>query len=154
MLRAHNASKITKNYSQGIIFVMMSCQRVHLPFLPRYFRKSMPSPWQKVVCTPPIRITIQLPLVSRYFCRSIRVRGRWNTPNQCLSVNMLDATLWQKNMTYENNLNWEPLKQSPKWKGGYYGPKWIHTHSYDLGENFSIAQDICYTGLSDRNSFV
>ena len=24
--------------------------------------------------------TIRLPFVSRYFCRSIRVRGRWNTP--------------------------------------------------------------------------
>ena len=41
----------------------------------------MPSSWQKVVYTPPICITIRLPFVSRYFCRSIRVRGRWNTPN-------------------------------------------------------------------------
>ena len=44
----------------------------------------MPFSWQKVVYTPPIYITIRLPLVSRYFCRSIRVRGRWNTPKpQC-----------------------------------------------------------------------
>ena len=35
--------------------------------------------WQKVVYTPPICITIRLPFVSRYFCESIRVRGRWNT---------------------------------------------------------------------------
>ena len=45
-----------------------------------YFCKSMPSSWQKVVYTPPIYITIRLPFVSRYFCRSIRVRGRWDTP--------------------------------------------------------------------------
>ena len=32
------------------------------------------------IYTPPICITIRLPFVSRYFCRSIRVRGRWNTP--------------------------------------------------------------------------
>ena len=56
---------------------------IHLPFLSRYFCKSMPSEssWQKVVHTPPICITIRLPFVSRYFCRSIRVRGRWDTPH-------------------------------------------------------------------------
>ena len=43
---------------------------IHLPFVSRYFCKSMPSSWQKVVYTP-----------SRYLCRSIRVRGRWNTPS-------------------------------------------------------------------------
>ena len=41
----------------------------------------MPSSWQKVAYTPPICIAIRLPFVSRYFCRSIRVRGRWDTPN-------------------------------------------------------------------------
>ena len=50
---------------------------IRLPFLPRYFGKSMPSSWQKVVYTPPVCITIRLPFVSRYFCRSIRVRGCW-----------------------------------------------------------------------------
>ena len=54
---------------------------IHLPFLSRYFCKSMPSSWQKVVYTPPICITIRLPSVSRCFCRSVRVRGRWDTPN-------------------------------------------------------------------------
>ena len=34
--------------------------------------------------TPPICITIRLPFVSRYICRSIRVRGRWNTPEKRL----------------------------------------------------------------------
>ena len=34
--------------------------------------------------TAPSCITIRLPFVSRYLCRSIRVRGRWNTPNACL----------------------------------------------------------------------
>ena len=52
---------------------------IRLPFLSRYFFKSMPS-WQKVVYTPPICIAIRLPFVSRYLCRSIRVRGRWDTP--------------------------------------------------------------------------
>ena len=54
---------------------------IHLPFLARYFCKSMPSSWQKVVYTPPICIAIRHPFVSRYFCRSIRVRGRWDTPH-------------------------------------------------------------------------
>ena len=54
---------------------------IHLPFLSRYFCKSMPSRWQKVVYTPRICITIRLPFVSGYFCRSIGVRARWNTPN-------------------------------------------------------------------------
>ena len=52
-----------------------------------YFCKSMPSSWQKVVYTPPICITIRLPFVSRYFCWSIRVRGRWDTPNVTLEEN-------------------------------------------------------------------
>ena len=52
---------------------------IHLPFLSRYFCKSMPSSWQKVVYTPPVCITIRLPFVSRYFCRSIRV-GVVGTP--------------------------------------------------------------------------
>ena len=55
---------------------------MHLPFLSRYFCKSMPSSWQKVVYTPPICITIRLPFVPRYFCSSIRVRGRWDTPKK------------------------------------------------------------------------
>ena len=42
----------------------------------------MPSSWQRVVYTPPICITIRLPFVSQYFSRSIRVRGRWDTPNK------------------------------------------------------------------------
>ena len=50
------------------------------PISMAYFCKCMPSLWQTVVYTPPICITIRLPFVSRYFCRSIRVRGRWDTP--------------------------------------------------------------------------
>ena len=61
--------------------ILMKSIAIHVPFLSRYFCKSMPYSWQKVVYTPPICITIRLPFVSRYFCRSIRVRGRWNTPN-------------------------------------------------------------------------
>ena len=40
---------------------------IHLPFPSRYFCKSMPSSWQKVVYTPSICITIRLPFVSRCF---------------------------------------------------------------------------------------
>ena len=60
--------------------ILLKSIAIHLPFLSRYFCKSMPSSWQKVAYTPPICITIRLPFVSRYFCGSIRVRGRWDTP--------------------------------------------------------------------------
>ena len=52
----------------------------------------MPSSWQKVVHTPPICITIRLPFVSRYFCRSIRVRGRWNTSNNVITLIFWDRS--------------------------------------------------------------
>ena len=50
----------------------------YLPLLSRYLLKSTPSPWQKVAYTPPICITIRLPFVLRYICRSIRTGGHWN----------------------------------------------------------------------------
>ena len=62
--------------------ILLKSIEIHLPFLSRYFCKSMPSSWQNLVYTPPICITIRLPFVSRYFCRSIRVRGRWDTPKK------------------------------------------------------------------------
>ena len=63
--------------------ILLKSIAIHLPlaFLSRYFGKSMPSSWQTVPYTPPICIAIRLPFVSRYFFRSIRVRGRWDTPN-------------------------------------------------------------------------
>ena len=51
------------------------------PISMAYFCKSMPSSWHKMVYTPPICIAIRLPFVSWYFCRSIGVRGRWDTAN-------------------------------------------------------------------------
>ena len=51
-------------------------------FLLRYFCRTMLSFWQKVAYTPPSCIKIRLPFVSQYFCRSIRVRGPWNTPQR------------------------------------------------------------------------
>ena len=97
--RARNPSKITKNNSPGNYFrnnfvsegnsgesnrpltpILLKSIAIHLPFLSRYFGKNMPSSWQKVLYTPPIRITIRLPFVSRYFLGSSRVRGCWNTP--------------------------------------------------------------------------
>ena len=56
------------------------------PFPSRYFSKSMTSSWQKVIFSPPICTTVRLPLVLRYFCGSIRVRGRWNTPKSKLKA--------------------------------------------------------------------
>ena len=61
--------------------ILLKSIAIHLPFLSRYFCKSMPSAWQKVVNTPPTCITVRLPFVSRCFVRSIRVRGHWSTPN-------------------------------------------------------------------------
>ena len=45
--------------------ILLKSIAIHLPSLSRYFCKSMPSSWQKVGYTPPIRITICLPCVSR-----------------------------------------------------------------------------------------
>ena len=72
--------------SRPLIPILLKSFAIHLPFLSRYFGKSMPSSRQKVVYTSPICIAIRLPFVSRYFCRSIRVRGRWNTPKFSLAV--------------------------------------------------------------------
>ena len=53
---------------------------IHFPFLSLYSCKSNPFLWLKAVHTLPICITMRLPFASRYFCRSIKVRGRWKTP--------------------------------------------------------------------------
>ena len=54
----------------------------------RCFCKSIRLLLAEVVYTPPICLTIRLPFVSRYFCRSIRVRGRWDTPNKCSAISI------------------------------------------------------------------
>ena len=66
--------------NRPLTLILLKSVAIRLPFLSRYFCKSMPSSCQKVVYTPPICIAIRFPFVSRYFCRSIRVRGRWDTP--------------------------------------------------------------------------
>ena len=58
---------------RALTFILLKSIAIHLPFLSRYFLKSMSS-CRKVVYTPPMCITIRLPFVSRRFCRSIRVR--------------------------------------------------------------------------------
>ena len=78
--------------NRPLIPILLKSIAIHLPFLLRYFCKSMPSSWQIVVYTPPICITIRLPFLSPYFCRSIRVRGQWNTP-KCWRVSLQDAEL-------------------------------------------------------------
>ena len=47
--------------------ILLKSIAIRLPSLSRYFCKSMPSCWQKVVYIPPICVTIWLPFVSRCF---------------------------------------------------------------------------------------
>ena len=60
--------------------ILVKSIAIHLPFLSRDFCTSMPSSWQRVVYTTPMYITIRLAFVLRCSCRSIGVRGHWNTP--------------------------------------------------------------------------
>ena len=61
---------------------------IHLPSPSRYFAKVCLPPGKILIFfTPPIYIMILLPFISRCFCRSIRVRGRWNAPYK-------DSDLW------------------------------------------------------------
>ena len=68
-------------------------QQSQLDPCPRYFEKHHDTPLISLaICPPPGRkcyshqcITIRLPFASRYFCRSTRVRGGWNTPYRCLA---------------------------------------------------------------------
>ena len=72
---------VSERSNRPLTPMLLKSIAIHLPFPSRYFCKSMPSSWQKVGYTPPIGITIhRLPFVSRYFGKSIRARGRWNTP--------------------------------------------------------------------------
>ena len=76
------------------LFAQQKSGESHRPLTPDTFEKYRDTPpvsiaillhkyalflAQRVVYTPPICITIRLPFASRYSCRSIRVRGRWNT---------------------------------------------------------------------------
>ena len=81
------------------------------PISMAYFCKSMPSSWQKVVYTPPICIAIRLPFVSRYFCRSIRVRGRWDTPNCRRSPSRLKSA-WVQSLPFSRQ-SFEQLAFAP-----------------------------------------
>ena len=71
--------------------ILLKSIAIHLPFLSRYLGKSMPSSWQKAVYTPPLCITIHLRFVSRYSCRSTRVRGRWDTP-KIIRAHLINCT--------------------------------------------------------------
>ena len=64
----------------GLTPILVKSIAIYLPFLSRYFCKSMSSSWQKIAHAPPICITIPLPFVLRCFFRSIWARGRLNTP--------------------------------------------------------------------------
>ena len=80
--RIKHAPILSGESNRPLTLILLKSLTTHLPFLSRYFCKSMPSSRQKAVHTPPICITIRLPFVSRYFCRSIKVRGHWNAPPQ------------------------------------------------------------------------
>ena len=70
------ATKTSVEPHQPLTAILSKSIMMHLPILSRYFCKSMP--WLEVAYTPPICITIRLPFVSRCFCRSIEVRGCWH----------------------------------------------------------------------------
>ena len=53
---------------------------IHLPFFIAIVLQEHASFKQKELCTPPICTTIWFPFVSRYFCKSMKVRSRLNTP--------------------------------------------------------------------------
>ena len=78
--RAHLLQYPNLRRNRPLTLAFVKSIAIHLPFLSRCFCKSMPSSGQKLVYTPPICITIRPPYVSQYFCRSIRVRNRWKTP--------------------------------------------------------------------------
>ena len=63
--------------------ILLKSIAIRLPFLSRYFCKSMPSSWQKVVYTPPICITIRLPFVSRYFAEVLGSGVVGTPPSGC-----------------------------------------------------------------------
>ena len=98
--------------------ILLKSIAIHLPFLSRYFCKSMPSPWQKVVYTPSICITIHLPLVSRYFCRSIRDKSSGMSTAAQHIMNGKKGTMDGKGKSnkdgkgksYEMTTPWMPVK--------------------------------------------
>ena len=65
--------------SRPLTPILLQKYRDTPPFLSRYFCRSMPSSWQKVVYTSPMCITIRLPFVSRCLCRS---RGSLGHPQR------------------------------------------------------------------------
>ena len=61
--------------------ILLKSIAIHLPFLSRLLMQSMPSFWQKVLCTPHNLYHDTPPIcIADTFCRSIRVGGRWSTP--------------------------------------------------------------------------
>ena len=111
IMNSHNSGESKRPLTP----ILLKSIAIHLPCLSQLFCKRMPSSWQKVVHMPPICITTRLPFVSRYFCRSIRVRGRWHTPKQltCL-LNGLRGV--------------EPLNQT-----SLYGTTWPKSNGDHLG---------------------
>ena len=74
---------------------------------------------------PPICITILLPFVSRYFCRSIRVRGRWDTPNKFLGTSFVPSS-WR--------ISRELASRSSQKSSTYYTRAKARTNSLSLSD--------------------
>ena len=70
----------------SVRMVLLKSIAIHLPLVSRYFCKSMPASWLKVAFTPPICISIRLPFASRCFCRSIIGGGKIDKHKQLFGI--------------------------------------------------------------------
>ena len=84
------------------------------------------------IYTPPICVTIRLPFVSRYICKSIRVRGRWNTP-KFLNLRWPDSR--EEICQGRNFPEWIWVKKFP-WKSWIFWWifRWISSCSFSQGK--------------------
>ena len=64
--------------------ILLKSIAIHLPSLMRCFGKVCPPLAESIILFTNNLYRDTAPVVLRYLCRSIRVRGRWNTPNQGL----------------------------------------------------------------------
>ena len=93
--------------NRHLTLILLKSIAIHLPFsiaiLLQKYALLLAESSKK---TPPICITIRLPFVSRCFCRSVRVRGRWGTPNErCL------PNLWFRILIFKSPRNANPYPQ-------------------------------------------
>ena len=114
--------------NRPLTLMLLKSIAIHLPFLSQYFCRNMPSSWQKVVYIYIQPSCISMPMiclqfVSRCLCRSIRVRGRWNTPKIACGYGCGDGV--------EGSCGgvggfWSLAAQD---RGSQGGMGWTHTHT-------------------------